>query len=164
MSYSEPDHDVEKISSRLTRAWRFLSGEHRPFELLVGGNDALRFTNFSFFMPIKVPLGGVGGGVGVLLEREDALLVASHMFGVAPAAVPLADLRDACSEVCNVFSDALASHIVGNDHPPMGLPMQVDAQQYEAIARNSVAKAVYRGTADGQSLHVVVYYLPSQPV
>ena len=155
----ELDHPEElaRVSEQLAKAWAFLSGEQRRFELLVGKNELLQFTEFSFFMPLAVHEEGRDGGVGVLIQREDAIHVATHMFGVPHDEVREAEMRDACSEVCNVLADCMARHFSLDQAVSVALPARASTVEFEQIAENSTARAVYRGCAGTRCLLIVVY-------
>jgi hypothetical protein len=155
--------DVEQIAAKLSGAWTFLSGEHREFKLLLLTPGPLRFAEFSFFMSLTVYAEGRTGGVGVLVQRADALSVAAHMFGVQEADVQEDDLRDACSEVCNVFSGCIASHVSGNAEVSIGLPAMANPQEYNKIATDSVVTAVYQSSLGTTNLFVIVYEILRQP-
>lgn len=155
--------EIAHVQSSLSRAWRFLSGERRTFEYRRGAIDALRFAEFSFFMPLTVARQTQRSGVGVLIQRGDATHVAAYMFGVARDQVEDADRRDACAEVCNVFSDCIATHFGAEQDVKLGLPQCASTTEYANIAENSVTRAVYQGCAGAHSLSIVLYDSLSLP-
>lgn len=154
---------LEHVSAKLERAWHFLSGQTRPFRHRGRDTDGLKFTDFNFFIPLTSHDRNRRGGVGVLIAHADALLVATHMFGVAEAEVQEADLRDACAEVCNVLCECVASQF--DDGAPVGpgLPTLATPHQFDHIAATSTARAVFHAPYSQHSLYVVLYDSPNGP-
>jgi hypothetical protein len=155
--------EAEKVSAQLSQAWDFLGGVARHFDFLVEPLPALAYAEYSFVLPMSVYAEQRTGGVGVLIAREDALQVASHMFGMDAAQVQDADLQDACAEVCNVFSDCIALHVSGNEDVSIGLPSRISGSDFEHISQHSVVAAVYQSHFDAATLWVVVYDVFCQP-
>ncbi|WP_180127078.1 hypothetical protein [Rhodoferax sp. BLA1] len=158
-----PCNNVEQVCAGLTKAWEFLSGQERSFALCETQEAALGFTEFSYFMPLKLSQDHRTGGIGVLIERPDALGVAAHMFGVDTACLQDADLHDACAEICNLFSDCVALHISDSSDIHMGLPFLASPTDYAQIAACSSVASVYVSNTDNAQLYVVEYHIFSQP-
>lgn len=152
---------ISQVRSKLERAWHFLSGQTREFSYLGRDAEPLKFTDFSFFMPLTSQDRSRCGGVGVLLGRADATAVAAHMFGVQPDAVKDADLRDACSEVCNVLCDCVASQFDDGTPVGLGFPSLASAEQYATIAAQSQVRAVFQASFAQQHVFVVLYDSPN---
>jgi hypothetical protein len=151
------EHEIPAVESRLSNAWEFLSGESRVFKHLTSWANLLRFTEFSFHMPMAGSQPNARGGVGVLIETPDAITVAANMFGVPRQQVQQADLRDACAEVCNVFADCVAPHFKADPPVSVGLPRLANPLAYAKVADNTVIRVVYRGCAGDNTLFVVLY-------
>ncbi len=149
--------EIAKVERSLSKAWEFLSGEERAFQYIAGLTDALQVAEFSFFMPLKLPNETRRGGVGVLIQHGDAVSVAANMFGVARQETLEADLQDACAEVCNVFSDCIATHFSPGQEVEIGLPRAASLKDYEIFAENCVTRAVYQGCAGAHRLLIVLY-------
>ncbi len=156
---AEPDcpNDIEKVAFSLSKSWEFLSGEERMFQCVPQSPDALPFADFSFYVPLKLVDGSRSGGVGVLIQQDDAIHVATNMFGVARQQIQHDDLRDACEEVCNVFTYCMATHFGGGQQVSIGLPREAGPAQYQIFAESCVTRAVYEGCADTRRLLVVLY-------
>lgn len=163
MTHVSPCHDIKQVCTGLTKAWKFLCGEERSFALSTSCRVVPPLTEFSYFMQIKVSEDRRTCGMGVLIERPDAVNVASHMFGVAAACLKESDLHDACAEVCNLFSGCVALHISDNAGLQMGLPFLVSRTDYEQIAARSTVASVYVSKAPNVQLYVVEYHIFSQP-
>ena len=151
---------IEQVCDRLTQAWFFLSGQSRQFYFLAQDTSALQFSEFSFFIPLTSRARAKCGGVGVLLGHEDALAVATHMFGVPASEVQSADLQDACSEVCNVLCDCVASQFDKGVPVGPGLPCLANPAQYEKIAASSNARAVFKAPLNQHAVVVVLFDRP----
>lgn len=163
MPRSYPCNNIQQVCAGLTKAWEFLSGQERGFVLCEIQQAALGFTEFSYFMPLRLSPDQRTGGIGVLIERPDALGVAAHMFGVDAACLQDADLHDACAEVCNLFSDCVALHVSDSSDIHMGLPFLASQADYEQIATGSTIASVYVSNNDNAQLFVVEYHIFSQP-
>lgn len=127
----------------LSQAWQFLSGECGMFEALADWTSNPSFAEFSVFMPLMVNAESRTAGVGVLIKREDATIVASHMFGLAKDQVNEDDLRDACAEVCNVFSGCVTPQVSLNSDIQIGLPQLASEDDFDRISKGSVVTLSY---------------------
>ncbi len=141
---SNSAHETQTVLSGLTRAWQFLSGETRLFECSVAPTDRPNFAEFSFFMSLTLHDTGKRGGVAVMIQREDATRVATHMFGIERQHIHEGELRDACAEVGNVCANCISEHFSGGQQVSIGLPHSVNAQDYRHIVETSSVRAIYR--------------------
>ncbi|OGB31994.1 MAG: hypothetical protein A3F78_05805 [Burkholderiales bacterium RIFCSPLOWO2_12_FULL_61_40] len=157
MPDSTPVRNTAQVAARLAREWELLSGESRVFDLVAAPSSAPPLAEFSYLMPLTLFANQARCGLGVLIQRKDALTVAANMFGVLPHEIPDEDLKDACSEVCNVFSDCIAMHLSGNEDVSIGLPLMLEAQNYEKIYRDSVVTEIYQSCVHSTHLLVVVF-------
>jgi hypothetical protein len=154
--------EFKSVATKLSQAWQFLSGEERNFELNERMQSLQSLHEFSFFMPLEVKAEGRTGGVAVLIPRKDAVNVAAYMFAVNPEEVQEADLKDACAEVCNVFSDCIVMHVSGNEDVSIGLPCMAD-HHFLTISKNSAIAAIYQSNIGLGNLVVIVYDVLRQP-
>ena len=164
MAESDCTSDIETVALGLSKAWEFLSGEARTFAPVPQSHDALAVADFNFYISLRLADASRRGGVGVLIQQADAILVASNMFGVARQHIQHDDLRDACAEVCNVFTDCMATHFGGGQQVEIGLPCEAGPAQYQTFSESCVTRAVFEGCAGARRLLVVLYdslHLPS---
>lgn len=157
MAESDCPNEIEKVALSLSKAWEFLSGEERMFHCVPQSHDALPFADFSFYIPLKLVDASRSGGVGVLIHHSDAIRVAANMFGMARQEIPQDDLRDACAEVCNVFTYSMATHFGGGKQVEIGLPREAGPAQYQIFAESCVTRAVFEGCSGTRRLLVVLY-------
>ena len=127
------------------------------FQHVPQSNDALPFAEFSFYVPLKLPVADRRGGVGVLIQQDDAINVATNMFGVARQDIKDDDLGDACAEVCNVFTDCMATHFGGGQQVEIGLPRRAGLADYQFFAESCVTRAIYQGCSGARRLLIVLY-------
>ena len=161
MLFIYPPAEIEKVSSRLTAAWLFLSGQTRTFECLTEKTpELLKHAEFTFYLPFTIQGSNRSGGIGVLIGREDAIQVAQHMFGTSREEVTQADLLDACSEACNVCAESIATHFGPSHVVSVGVPQFASANEYQAAAQSSLARAIYRGAVGDQVIYAVLYDSP----
>ncbi len=156
---SEFNHSqqVALVSGELSRAWEMLSGEQRVFEWVYGPDMCPRYAEFSFVIPMTVRGDGSTFAVGVLVERAGAATVAAAMFGDSIDDVPPDDIADACSEVCNIFSDSIARNLYPNDTIDIGLPFKLTQANYVNVFEASGEGDIYQSVAHGNCLTVVVF-------
>ena len=95
-----------------------------------------------------------------MIGREDAIQVAVHMFGTSREEVTQADLLDACSEACNVCAESIATHFGPSHVVSVGVPQFASANEYQAAAQSSLARAIYRGAVGDQVIYAVLYDSP----
>jgi len=147
---------VAHVTAELSSAWGRLSGETRGFTRT---QDAGRpaYAEFSFVIPMTVSQDASTFAVGVLIERGDAVTVAAAMFGEPVDDVSGADLGDACSEVCNIFSDSIARNLYPTETVVVGLPFQMNEANYGYVFEASGDRDIYQSHADGRILSVVVF-------
>jgi hypothetical protein len=151
------DENAAIVSAKLSHAWELLSGEKRPFSLAPDQENPPLFAEFTYVIPMTVEEEDTTFAVGILIQREDALTVAASMFGLSRAEVPDADLRDACSEVCNIFSDCISRNVYQSDKVKVGLPFVLDEFNYKKIFEASGSGDIYQSLWNAQSLGVVVF-------
>lgn len=163
MSDATPRYNVEEVCAGLARAWAFLRGEERVFALGADLKQPPVLTEFSYFMPLKHSDDHRVSGLGVLIQRPDAMEVAAHMFGMNIDQLQEADLHDACAEVCNLFSGCMALHINASVSTQMGLPFRASSAMYQQIAADSTVAAVFVSSTANAQLHVVEYDIFNQP-
>lgn len=145
------------VALNLARAWEFLSGERGMFDVWCEQAEHPDFAEFSVFMPLSVQAESRTAGVGVLIHRDDATIVASHMFGLPEEEVTEDDLRDACAEVCNVFSGCITSQISGTHAVGIGLPRLATQLDFREISKGSVLTLTYRFGQQIKEIFVLVY-------
>lgn len=154
----------EEVAHRLSKAWEFLSGKKGFFDYFKQSVEKPEFVDFSVFMPMDVEAEERTAGVGVLIHREDATIVASHMFGLPKNHLTEEDLKDACSEVCNVFSGCIPSEVFAKSDVGIGLPKIATQSDFEEITRGSVLNFTYGSGDSIKTISVLVYGILNQPV
>ena len=150
----------QAVALSLSKAWQFLSGETGEFDVLIDWTSNPTnptFAEFSVFMPLTVDAESRTAGVGVLIQREDATIVASHMFGLTKDEVNEDDLRDACAEVCNVISGCITPQVSASNDIKIGLPSLVCASEFEQISQGSVLILTYMSGLRIKRLFVLIY-------
>lgn len=156
-SDDHPSHPGALVSAELTHAWQMLSAESRAFEWVPDSHFHPVYAEFSFVIPMTVQDDGSTFAVGVLIDRACAITVAAAMFGALDDLVPVDDLADACSEVCNIFSDSVGRHLYPDQTIDMGLPFQLSAENYANVFDASGDGDIYQSRAHGNCLTVVVF-------
>jgi hypothetical protein len=156
---SEFNHSqkIALVAGELSHAWEMLSGEKRAFEWVYQPHMCPVYAEFSFVIPMTLHDDGSTFAVGVLVERGAAATVAAAMFGDTIDDVPPEDLADACSEVCNIFSDSIARNLYPTETIDIGLPFKLTAVNYVNVFEASGEGDIYQSQANGNCLTVVVF-------
>lgn len=153
----DPSERVALVAVELARAWEMLCGEERHFARVADSHAPPPYAEFSFVIPMTLAHDESTFAVGVLISRADACTVAAAMFDVSPDAVAAEDLADACSEVCNIFSDSIARHLYPNDTVQVGLPFTLNESNYAHVYSASGDGDIYQSHAHGNCLTVIVF-------
>ena len=127
---------IALVSGELSRAWEMLSGEARSFAWVFSPHLYPPYAEFSFVIPMTVRDDGSTFAVGVLVERGGAATVAAAMFDDPIDNVPPEDLADACSEVCNIFSDSIARNLYPNETDRYRTAVQTHSSQLRQCLRS----------------------------
>lgn len=146
----------------LAQAWEALSRETRQFDFAAGLDHSPPYAEFSYIIPMTLQRDGSMVAVAILIERKDACTVASVMFDAPPHDLPDEDLRDACSEVCNIFAECITKHLTQTEGVSVGLPFMLNESNYHHVFNASGHREVYRSQASGSCLAVTVF-TPADP-
>ncbi len=149
--------DVGDVFEKLSKSWDFLAGEKRVFEFASVPLAKLQGGDFGYVLPITMADDGRIGGVGIVVTRPDAQKIGVHMFGLGVHDLSESDLRDACSEACNIFSDCVAMLISDNTSVGIGLPQAVACDTFAAILERSSVMATFQSASQSAVLSVVVF-------
>lgn len=148
--------EVTAVSASLAKSWKFLSGEDRAFSPV----EALippQYEQHCYFLKADIQDAGKHCAVGILLQRSDAISVASYMFGTEPADVSEDDLDDACSEVCNVLGGGTLLLLSGKSEISLGVPTHLGERGYLTTNDGSHLAAAYKSTVNEKTLYVLLY-------
>ncbi|MDT8999284.1 hypothetical protein RQP53_08410 [Paucibacter sp. APW11] len=151
-------HDIE---NKLSRAWTALAGWPCDFEPSQTAPQPRR-DDACFLLPICMGEALPPAGVLVLLGPEDAHELAAAMFGQAPEALSAADVRDACAELCNIFSGCVIAALDHSGHAELGLPELLDAARSEALCLRA-SFPVFRAKSEQQHRIAVLLIDPLHP-
>ncbi len=151
---------VLDTTGQMASAWQVLSGQQREFKFLHGERGHPVFVDFCFASHMTVLADGSTFHVAVLLDHADALAVACAMFDLSPHTIAPDDVRDASSEVCNIFSDLLSTYEFGSGAVRVGLPYRLTEDTYPALLEANGARYVFGsarpGDTSGQALRVIL--------
>lgn len=158
-----PSGTAHAVAVQLSQAWCALSGEIRSFKFTSESRCSPAHAEFSFVIPMTLDRDGSTFAVTILIGREDATVVASSMFGVDSGDVPEDDIRDACSEVCNIFADCISTHRYAGETVHIGLPFRLDEANYQHVYGASGVSELFQSFSAGHYLSVMLF-TPSNPV
>lgn len=156
-SDANPLDIAHAVARQLSLAWERLSGETRTFHFTGGSVESPAHAPFSFVIPMTLDRDGSAFAVAILIEAADALTVASAMFGVAAQEVSEEDLKDACSEVCNIFADCLSTHRYKTERVHIGLPFRLNETNYQYVYDASGDRELFQSHCAGHALSVMLF-------
>jgi hypothetical protein len=143
------EDDSETIETRLTRAWAFLSGAQVVFRHVT--DPALTAQQVGdekhVVLPVEIPTTDRHAALGLVLDRSDALDIATAMFALPAEELSEEDVDDACREACNVISACLLERLPENPALRPGLPRSLDASRYRALVDHGLLQAQFEGQA-----------------
>ena len=157
MSQQVPSLETPKIETLFSQAWHFLSGGSRTFVHSACALKAIEVSDFTFLISILNLSGSPVGGVGLFIQRPDALSVAVHTFGMDIPEITDNDLLDCCAEVCNLFSGCVTSTLHSKNNVTVGVPFNPDSDQLKLVVPESPSFVIYQSHAENSELYVVVY-------
>lgn len=123
------------MSERLKKSWKFLSGAELTFFEL---KSDIRPPDHRY-MTVVIPIGEIKDkpssaiAVGLLISEEQAIEVASYMFGLDKNKLTEADISDACKESCNVLGGGLSF----DDENKLGVPKEISHAHFLDLQRSS---------------------------
>lgn len=120
------------IETKISQSWAVLAGSSLQF-----ARDAMPaapdWVAQHFIVPIQFLTDTVLGGVVVEISDKQARLLAATMFDVALSEVSVADVQDACNELCNVFSACVSVAFSSCKESDLGLPRCLPADEFRRI-------------------------------
>ena len=154
---SVPDQ-FSRIEEKLSKAWKFLTGEDRCFRfyegpILLEGKE----TDRRIVLPLSLGKESHLAASVLLIDRENAECLAATMFGIGRNALREADVADACAEACNVLSVAIVEYLSENAPVEIGLPERMGAALYQAALSTGSVRAFSEGRQDKHQLMLVIF-------
>jgi hypothetical protein len=147
-----------EVESRLADAWVFLSGRTRDFARFAfpadpcfppGGRHLLmRATRARRDQPV---------GVGVVLDRQDAVQIASAMFAVPAEELSEEDINDASREACNVMSGCLTQTLSAGLRLDFDCPLELAATGYSTMWHTSRVMVSFEGRGRDSRVTVTAF-------
>jgi hypothetical protein len=144
------------VADKLAHAWAFLSGQNRQFHA-VHNTSGTAVAEFAYALPMQLAHTPETPAIVVLIDRADAQSIAAFMFGTPADTLAEADLRDACGEACNVFSDCFVLHLSQNHDVQIGLPQSLSTADFAYANTHSHLFARYESRISNACLTLLVY-------
>jgi hypothetical protein len=114
-------------------------------------------------MAAPLPQQGRHAGVGLVIDRAEAVGIAAAMFDVAPADLSEADIDDACGEACNVMSACVAEALQADRPVAFDRPLPLPARRYQAISNASSVLTAYASHAPSGNVTLTVFDPLAEP-
>lgn len=147
-----------RIEEKLCVAWKFLSGESRRFHFYEGMSfqDAENVRR-RMVLPVILHDAGHLAAIALLIDQDDAEKLAAWMFGILRQDLIEENIVDACAEACNVLSGAIIEYLSAHDQVEVGIPMQIDPDEYQSVSNASEVKAYSNGELNGHQILLVIF-------
>lgn len=148
------------MASKLVPAWLFLRGVERCFEESLLQDTRPGEREHAVVLPVRLAedLPQRLMAVGLLIDEQEAIDVASFMFGLPAGDISGEDIRDACMEACNVLGSCLVKS-PDEAHPvEIGLPQELPLSQFSALQRQAHASVTFTSGHDaGRRIVITVF-------
>ncbi len=154
----------DHLANELASAWTFLRGNERHFEEASPLELRPGECMYAIVLPVHcpAPFGTCLLAVSLLVDEQEAIHIASHMFGLAESEVQAEDVRDASQEACNVLGSCLAGNLIGDDDQApklaIGLPKTMEISKFMAMQQRSTVSMTFQ-SEDWDGRRVAVTFL-----
>ena len=150
------DGVTDGVIESLNNTWAFLSGETRGFKS-IEPLQAPRYIEQGYFLHVDVSERGRKFLVSVLMQRADAVTVASHMLGIIPSALIEGDLIDAMAEACNVITSRKLLKLSEEAQISVGKSGYLLPELYEKTCSDGRLDSGYMAQHDSKVIYVLVF-------
>lgn len=132
---------ASEMKSKLSESWAFLSGANLEFKestrCTFNPSDSL----MALILPVQVDneLDGDSIAIGLIMDDDEAVKVASHMFGLMPEVLSKADIEDAKRESCNILGGGL----IVEEGYTLGLPKEITLDTFFELQKKATFSKLY---------------------
>ena len=77
--------------------------------------------------------------IGLILDNDEAIKVASHMFGLSPDTLSAEDIQDAKKETCNILGGSL----IVDQNSKLGLPQEIPLNEFLKKKKNATFSLLF---------------------
>jgi hypothetical protein len=147
------------IVASLNETWFFLSGEQRVF-IPIEPPQAPAYVDKAYYLHVDVSDRGAHYLVSVLMQRNDAVTVASHMLGIAPQTLVEGDLIDAMAEACNVITSRKLLKLSEEAQIKVGRSGYLLPEIYAQTCATGRLDSGFSARNGDNVIHVLVFQLP----
>lgn len=147
---------TQEMMKKISESWSFVSGAAFQFK----ESNHYTFHNHENLMAVILPLyvdslpQRESIAIGLILDDEEAVKVASHMFGLTPETLSLADIQDAKKETCNILGGGL----IIDDNSELGLPKEIPLEEFLALQKNATFSMLFVSDKPNEDLVNLVIF------
>lgn len=147
---------TEEMEKKLSQSWAFVSGADVHFK----ESQTYTFHNHENLMAVILPLivntqpHTESIAVGLIMDDQEAIKVASHMFGLTLDDLSDADIQDAKKETCNI----LGSGLITDARCELGLPTEVPLATFFDLQKSASFSKLFVSDKPNQDLVNLVIF------
>ena len=149
-----PTPDMMK---KISESWSFVSGaafkfkesQHRYTMQDQGNLMAVILPIYIDSLPQPKSI-----AIGLILDNDEAIKVASHMFGLTPETLSAADIQDAKKETCNILGGSL----IVDENSQLGLPQEIPLAEFLELQKNATFSTLFVSEKPNEDLVSLVIF------
>lgn len=147
---------TEEMERKLSQSWAFVSGADFHFR----ESETYTFHNHENLMAVILPLyinkqpHIESIAVGLIIDHQEAVKVAAHMFGLSPEDLSVEDIQDAKKETCNILGGGL----VTDARCELGLPKEIPLDRFFDLQKTASFSKLFVSDKPNQDLVNLVIF------
>jgi hypothetical protein len=130
------------MMKKISESWSFVSGAAFQFKesahrYHMHDHENLMAVILPMYIDSKPQAESIA--IGLILDEAEAIKVASHMFGLTPETLSLADIQDAKKETCNILGGSL----IVDENSKLGLPREIPLTDFLELQKNATFSRLF---------------------
>jgi hypothetical protein len=130
------------MMKKISESWSFVSGTAFQFK---ESTHCSTIDDHENLMAVILPMyidslpQAESIAIGLILDNDEAIKVASHMFGLTPETLSAADIQDAKKETCNILGGSL----IVDQNSKLGLPQEIPLNEFLDLQKNATFSLLF---------------------
>lgn len=154
-----PTPDMMK---KISESWSFVSGaafqfKESPHRYTMHGQENLMAVILPMYIDSLPQPESIA--IGLIMDNDEAIKVASHMFGLTPETLSAADIQDAKKETCNILGGSL----IVDQNSKLGLPQEIPLAEFLELQKNATFSMLFVSEKPNEDLvNLVIFDVNNQ--
>lgn len=147
---------TQEMVRKISDSWSFVSGSAFDFK----ESEHYTFHNHDNVMAVVLPLyidrqpQPEAIAIGLILDDEEALKIASHMFGLSLDHLSDEDVKDAKKETCNIMGGGL----IIDEKSQLGLPQEIPLEEFFSLQKTATFSRLFVSDRPNEDLVNLVIF------